>query len=1038
MKKKFNGVLMLLLALTVQFTFAQEKKISGTVSDETGPLPGVSVIIKGTNNGTQTDFDGKYTLTANTGDRVVFSYVGMGAIEKQVGSSNILNALMTSSNVLEEVVIVAYGSQTKESIVGAVSVLDSDVIESQQVTSATSALQGSVVGVNVISSGGQPGDNPTVRIRGVGSINASNDPLIVLDGSPFNGNLNTIAPDQIASMTVLKDASSTAIYGSRGTNGVILITTKQGRLNTATTVSIRSTAGIANQAVPNHKLIDTDTFMTYSWEALRNANQYVGGQTASDAGLNASNSLISTLGYNPYGPDVPVPVDANGNLATSKKLWETDWEEELVNDNAMRLEESLSISGGSGNTKYFVGFNYLDQEGSVQTSNFERYSTRVNVTSDIKKWLTLGFNTSYSSSSQNYPTQSGSSYQSAIQWIYTIPSVYPVFQRDENGVLIQDSYGNSIYDYGNRGQLVNGIRPQLSGENAKGALYNYKIQNKRDSFIGNGFAKFNITDYLSFKTNLAYEKYTFDSYEYSSNEYGNASSVGGRVAQSRDFTTTINFLNQLNFNKKFGNDDHAVNADVIYESYQFKIDALSAQGIGFLPGVEVLNGSTSPESVGGYISEETMESFLARAGYNYKEKYFIEGSFRTDGSSRFAEDVRWGNFFSAGGSWVLSNEEWLTDVNWISYLKLRGSYGELGNNRGIGYFPYLQLFETGWNQLDNTGVLLGGVADPNLTWEKNAQTNVGIDFSLFSRRLSATVDYYVKKSVDLIYDQPLAPSTGNESIKTNVGEIKNSGIEVSLNGLIFDNPNFTWNSSLNFSFDKNEITELTQESFISGTKRWEVGRSLFDFYIQEYAGVNPANGYAMWYKDVLDADGEPTGEKETTENYSEASRNYTDKSSLPDVIGGFTNYFKVGDFDLNILFNFSVGSYIYDYSYASLMSGFEREGASASSDLVSRWQQPGDITDVPLFLQSNNDFNSTSTRFLFKNDYLRLKALTLGYNFPEEIIGDSVKLRLFFQADNLLTFQSHKGIDPEQSISGTTNSRSYNQRITSFGLTLDF
>ena len=1039
MKTKFNGILTLLLALVVQITFAQDKTISGSVSDETGPLPGVNVIIKGTNNGTQTDFDGNYTVKAATGDVLVFSFVGLGTVEKTVGSSNLINVIMTTSNLLEEVVIVGYGAQSAQSIVGAVSVLDADVIENQQVTTITSALQGSVAGVSVISAGGQPGESPTIRIRGVGSINASNDPLIILDGAQFNGNLNTIAPDQIASMTVLKDASSTAIYGSRATNGVILITTKQGRLNTPTQISFKSTAGIANQAVPNHKLFNTDDYMVYSWEALRNKYQYIDGQTSAVAGASASNNLISNLAYNPYGPSVPNPVDANGNLVTTNKLWDTNWEDELVNDNAIRLEESLSISGGSESTKYFVGLNYLDQEGSVKTSSFERYALRVNLTTEVKDWLTLGFNTAYSYSNQNYPTQSGSSYQSAIQWIYTVPSVYPVYQRDDSGQLVLDSSGNRIYDYGSTAQLVNGTRPALSSENAVGALYNYKIQNRRDNYTANGYADFTITDYLSFKTNLSYEKYTFDNYEYSSYEYGNAASVGGRVSQNRDYSTTINWINQLHFEKSFGSTgDHAVNADAIFETYQFKYDALGAQGTGFLPGVEVLNGSTVPESVSGYIAEETLESYLARAGYSYKDKYFIEGSFRTDGSSRFAEEVRWGNFFSVGGSWVVSSEEWLADVDFISYLKLRGSYGELGNKDTATFFPYLQLFETDWNQLGNTGVILGGVADPNLTWEKNAQTNVGIDFSFFSRRLSGTVDWYNKQSKDLLYDKPLAASTGNSSILTNVGALKNFGWEVTLNGVIFDKPNFQWNISTNFSFDKNELTELTQESFIAGTKKWEVGKSLFEFYIQEYAGVNPANGYAMWYQDVLDSEGNPTGEQVTTENYSDASRNYTGKSSLPDVHGGFTNYFQYKNFDLNVLFNFSVGSYVYDSSYAAIMAGFESPGRSASSDLVDRWQEPGDITDVPLLLTSSNDFNSQSDRFLFKNDYLRLKALTLGYNFPEAVLGDSANLRIFFQGDNLLTFQSHKGIDPEQSISGLTDSRSYNQRIMSFGLSLNF
>jgi len=1037
MKTKFNGILTLLLALLVQVTFAQEKTISGTVSDETGPLPGVNVIVKGTNNGTQTDFDGKFTLRATNGDVIVFSYVGMTSQEKTVGTSNVMNVTMTGSNLLEEVVVVAYGSQTKKSIVGAVAVVDSDVIEKQQVTSVTSALQGSVPGVNIISSGGQPGDNATIRIRGIGSINAAQDPLIVVDGAAFNGNLNTISPDQIQSLNVLKDASSTALYGSRGSNGVILITTKKGKLDSPTKISLKSTVGVADQAVDYHKLMGSDDYARYTWEALRNASQYVDGNSAADAAADASNSLIEELGgYNPWG--IANPVDASGNLVSSTKKWETDWASHLFNDAAVRQEHSLSISGGSASTSYYVGANYLNQEGSIETSEFERISTRVNLDTQVNDWFNIGFNTSYTTSTQNYPTQAGSAYQSATAWIFAVPSIYPLNRRDANGDLVLDNFGNTIYDYGNNLlQTANGSRPALSGENAVGALSNYDVLNNRDNFTANGYAKVQFTDDLYFKTNLSYESYLFDAFSYVHNEFGYAANVGGRVSQDRDKTTTINFINQLNYSKSF--DEHSISIDAIHESYKLKVDALSAQGTGFLPNVKVLNGSTTPEGVGGYLSEERLESVLGRVSYNYQNKYFVEGAFRTDGSSRFDEEVRWGNFFSVGGSWVVSDEEFLANNDVISFLKIKASYGELGNNRGIGYFPYKQLFNTGWNQLDNTGVLLGGVADPFLKWEKTASSNFGADIRFLDDKISLGVDYYSKESVDLIYDKPLAPSTGNSSIKTNIGAVKNYGLEFSISSNNIQKQDFEWTTSLNFSFDKNEITELTQDGFISGTKRWEVGRSLYEFYIREYAGVNPDNGKAMWYQDVLDANDEPTGEQITTNDYGDASRNYIDKSSLPDVIGGLTNYVRVGDFDLNLLFNFSFGSYIYDSTYAGLMSGFESV-RSASPDLVDRWQNPGDITNIPRLEAAQNDYNSTSDRFLFKNNYVRLKALNFGYNLPENLVNNIglSKLRVFFQGDNLLTLASHEGIDPEQSVAGTTNNRSFNQRIISFGLNLEF
>ncbi|MEO6174579.1 MAG: TonB-dependent receptor [Flavobacterium circumlabens] len=1046
MKLKLQWIYTLLVVLSVQFSFAQERVITGVVSGDAGVIPGVNVVVKGAKTSAQTDFDGSYSIKAKTGDVLVFSYVGMLDLTATVGTASTLSVTLNESQkTLDEVVVVAYGKQKAKAIVGSIATIGSDVLQTQQATSVLSALQGSVAGVSVIAAGGQPGENPVIRIRGTGSINASTSPLVVLDGAPFGGNLNAISADQIETISVLKDASSTALYGSRGSNGVILITTKRGKLNSAPRVTFTTQVGFADNAVKLHELLGSDDYMKYTWEGIRNTNQYVNLQAPALAGTNASNSLVSRLGYNPY--TVAQPVDANGNLVTTNKKWDTNWEDLLLNDAAVRKEHTLSLSGGSDNTRYFFTSNYLSQEGNVKTSKFERMTTRLSIDTKVNEWLKAGVTMFYSTSDQNFPTQSGSSFQSAVQWIYTIPSIYPAFRRDGAGDLVTDDKGNTIYDYGSGapGQLLNATRPQLSTENALGALYNYKIGYKRDNYTANAYLEFTLAKDLTFKTNLAYDKYLYDNFEYSSNEFGNAASVGGRVTQNRDITTSVNFFNGLNYKKSFG--DHNLSADLIQEAYQFKIDALGAQGEGYLPGVQVLDGSTTPTSVSGSISEERISSYLARLAYNYKEKYFVEGSYRKDGSTRFNRDVRWGDFYSVGGSWLVSEESFLKDNTILSELKLRASYGELGNQKTLytatgnaNYFPGQQAYETGWNELTNTGIVLGGAVDKLLTWETTATMDFGVDFGLFNNRITGTVDYYSKKSIDLINNKPTPGSTGNTSVITNLGSLKNSGWEFSLNSKNVQTPNFVWNTGLNFSTEKNEITEQPQASIIVGTKRYEVGRSLYEFYIQDWAGVDPATGYGMWYKDVLGTDGKPTGERVTTKTYAQATRYYVGKSSLPDVTGGFTNYFRYKNLDMNILFNFSVGSYVYDSSYASLMEGFKSPGRAGSQDLEGRWQKPGDVTNVPLFLASNNDFNSQSTRFLYKNDYVRLKALNFGYNFPQSILDKTKlsKLRLYFQGDNLLTFQSHKGIDPEQNIGGTTDSRSYNLRVISFGLNIEF
>ena len=1046
MKLKLTWLLTLILAFSIQFSNAQEKSISGEVTSSIDglPLPGVSVIVKGTTRGAQTDFDGKYTINGSAGEVLVFSFIGMKSDEATIGASSTINmSLDEDVAALDEVVVVAYGTQTKQSIVGSVGVVSSEVIANQQVTSPLRAIQGTVPGVNILTAGGQPGSNPTIRIRGFGSINAEQGPLIVLDGAAYNGNLNTISQDQIESISVLKDASSTSLYGSRGANGVIVITTKKGRRNSAPKVTIRSQIGLSNPTVGLHDLIDADDTYRYTWEAMRNTNQYVLGQSPTDAAQNATNGLVDRLAYNPY--NVANPVDVNGNLVTTNKLWETSWEDEVIRNDALRVNHNISLSGGGEKSTYFMSIDYLNEEGPVINSDFERISARVNLESQVNDWFKVGFNTSFSRSDSGNPDQTSGSVNQVISTIYGMSSIYPIYARDANGALRRDETGNLFYDLGNGrfvGQAVNSVRPINNGENILASINLGKENRRRTSYLGTAFAEIKIFEGLTFKTNLSYENYLFDSYSFDDDLFGFASygldgtGVGGRVSQDRDITTTLNAIQSLNYTKAFGN--HNISLDLITEAYTYELDELSANGTGFLPNVEVLDGSTVPEGVAGNVTMERLNSYMTRLAYNFNEKYYLEGSFRRDGSSRFSEDTRWGDFFSVGGSWIVSNEGFLADSNTFSYLKFRGSYGELGNNRGIGFFPYQAIFNLGWNNEQNTGVLLDGIADPFIAWEKTASTNVGVDFELFDGVLAGTVDYYSKESVDLIYDKPLPPSTGVDDITTNIGSLRNYGWEVSLRSTIINTDDFTWSAGVNFSLDENEITELTQDEFVNGSKLWKVGNSLYDFYINEWAGVDPADGYGMWYMDVLDANGNVTG-RTTTKVYDNAT-DYELGSALPDILGGFTTFLKYKNFDLNILTNFSFGGKLLDTDYSGLTSQFANAGSAVHPDVVNRWQQPGDITDHPLLLASNNSFNNRSSKFLYDNDYIRLKSLTLGFNLPESVlekIGFS-KVRLFLQADNILTWQSHKGIEPEQAFNGLTNNRSPLSKTITTGAILQF
>ncbi len=1034
MKKHLKLFSLFFLATSI-IAFAQGT-VSGTVSDADGsPLPGATVVLQGSSSGVTTDFDGNYSISASAGDVLSFSYVGYQTVELTVGSSMTINVTLSSDSALDEVIVTAYGTQTKQSVVGSVASIGTEILEASKATSVTQAIQGSVPGVNIISSGGIPGSNPIIRIRGIGSINAAASPLIVVDNAPYAGNLNGLSQDQIESISVLKDASATALYGAAAANGVIIITTKSGKLNSEAKISVNIKKGIASEAVDTHRLLGINNWTELYWEALFNSQKYGNGATDAASAAYASAQIGPNLGYNPYG--VANPVGLDGKL-TASPLWDTDWKGVLMNNEANFDEIGVNLSGGSKNTRYFFSTNYLGEDGNVTTTKFERYSSRIKIDSQVSDIFSAGMNVGYTRSSTNTPNQSGSGYSSTVQWIYSMPNYYPIYRRNADGSFLTDANGNKLFDYGANGTIpVNGVRPVFEDENAYGSLFIYDIYNNRTDFNATIYGTVDFNKNLSFTSRLAYQSYMFDSYSYIDRDNGYASSVNGRVTQGRDITMQTNAQQQLSYVNSF--DDHNLEVDLIYVANNYKFDDLGASGEGFLPGVKILNGSTTPSDVSGYTVQQRYTNLLGRVKYNFDDTYYIEGSVSQGLSSKFAESVREGTFYSVGASWILSNESFLADSDVVDFLKLKASYGEVGNDRGIGSFPYITLFNTGWNQLDTTGVLAGGLNDPFLTWETTATSNYGVEFGLFDGKLDGSVEYYNRESVDLIYNKPVPISTGNSSVTTNVGALRNYGVEIVLSSQIVKTDDLTINAAVNFSTENNEITELTQEEFISGNKKWMVGRSLYDFFIEEWAGVDSADGSGMWYKDILDANGEPTGEREVTKEYSDADRYYLDETSIPDFLGGFNMNIKYKDFDFSVLANFALGQWVYDSSYAGLMGGFDNI-RQMSPDLLNRWQKPGDVTDVPRVTTAANDHNSRSTRFLFENDYLRIKGLTLGYTINGNSALSSVgidNVRVYAQATNPFTFHKHFGIDPEQNLGGSTSSRSYQLKTFTVGLNIE-
>ncbi|MFI8380369.1 SusC/RagA family TonB-linked outer membrane protein [Leeuwenhoekiella sp. NPDC079379] len=1042
--KKLLSVFFVLF-LGIYSSFAQQKTVRGTITtaEDGQPLPGASVIIEGTSKGTQTDFDGNFSIEASSTETLVISYVGFKNLRKKVGDATQFSlALQTDSESLEEVIVTAYGTTTKEAFTGSASVIKSEDLEKRVVTSPIAALEGSTTGVQFISASGQPGSSPSIIIRGVGTLNGSTDPLYIVDGIQFEGGLNSISQNDIESITVLKDAASTALYGSRAANGVVLITTKSGKKGVPARITASSQYGVVNQGVSNYDAVNPGEYYELMWEAYKNS------LNVADPAAQASASIFNRLGYNPFNVanDQIVGTDGKINPNAQVVYQGLDWYDALQRTGS-RINNSVSVSAGGENHQVFFSTSHLKEEGYVIQSDFNRLTSRLNGDFTPAKWLTVGgsINLALSKSSGLGGAGTGS-IVNAFNWAKDLGSIYPVYQVDSNGNYVLDVNGDRLFDLG-EGYSEYGIQSRPYNPGRHGIAET--IFNDEQTDINNLglrlYSEFTIIDGL--KARLTYGQ---DIQDYINKSYENAivgdGAPTGRYGETRFRRTVENFTQLLTYNKSFA-DVHNVDLTLGHESFDRHYSENNGLAtVQTAEGIYEYDNFSTPVSLGGYSSDKRIEGYFARLNYNYDNRYYISGSVRRDGSSVFNSDVRWGSFYSVGASWRIDQEKFMDNVDFINQLKLRASYGEVGNDDLLDYY----LSQPRYSLTSNAGdpaIFLSDIGNSALTWETIESYDIALEFGLFNNFLDGSFEYYKKNSSDLLYNLPIPLSNGLNEVPQNVGTMYNEGFELALTANLIRTQNLNWSVTAQASTFKNKITDLPSP-FVNGSKRWEVGRSRFDFYIYDYAGVDPDNGdalYNMYEGDVNAGERVPVlnadGTQATTNDWDEAGRAYVGGQSIPDLIGSIQNRINYKGLALDFIFTFSQGGKILDNGYAGLMHTGDY-GDAYHPDALNAWRNPGDITSVPRLENGNsNQVQTQSTRFLTDASFVALRNVNLSYTFNTDIserLGFE-NLRLFVAGENLYFNSERNGLNPQYNLAGTGSGNDYNpSRVVSFGVNVSF
>ncbi len=1051
---------------------AQTRTVTGEVlyAGDDEPLVGASVLPIGGGTGVATDIDGKFSLKVdNKVKRLRVTYVGMVTQEVEITSDHLVIKLNNADNKLNEVMVVAYGTATKEAFTGSAAVVDASQIEKSQVSNALNALTGKVAGVQITNSSGQPSQTtPTIRIRGISSLNAGNAPLVIVDGAPFPGDINTINPNDIKSMTLLKDAASNALYGARGANGVILITTKKGQLGEGATVTLDAKWGQNSRAQQDYNLIkDPRQYYEVYYKGLYNyaiANNLSpeSAYTWANQNLTAGNSY--GLAYQTFTtPEGQYLIGTNGKfnpsatpgyLATYRGqefyLQPDDWYDAAYK-HSLRQEYNLSVSNGTEQTQFYLSAGYLKNEGITPASDYERFTGRVSADTQAKSWLKVGANMSYTHYNALSMSEDGTSNSSANVFAAAtqIAPIYPLYMRNPDGSIMVDDNGITRYDYGD-GANAGLQRPVYGKSNAlSDAILNANKYNG-NAFNATGYAEIRFLKDFKFTTkntvNYDGARYTTVTNPY----YGSYASSNGIVYKSTLENLTYTLQQLLDWNRTFG--DHEVSVLAGHEYYKDVETSLSANRSNmFDPSNDELADAVTAGESSSYRTVYNNEGWLFRGQYNYQQKYFASASFRRDASSRFHPDHRWGNFWSAGGAWIISKESWF-NAPWIDMLKIKASYGEQGNDN-ISNFLYTNTFNI-VNAAGNVAATPATMGNPNISWEKNGNFNAGVEFDLFNSRLSGSVEGFWRKTSDMLSWFPLPPSFGYTGYWDNIGNMENGGVEIDLQGTLIQTRNITWTVNANLTWYKNKLSYLPEErktmtvdgvqGYSSGSYFYGEGEPLYTYHLYRYAGVDQQTGEGLYYHRVME-NGEPTGELEAVTYQNLTANDYfLCGSALPKAYGGFGTTLTAYGFDLSLDFNYSLGGQVYDGNYALYMgtpTTTGGRGQAIHADILNAWTPENPSATIPRW-QFNDQYSAASSdRFLTSANYLSLQNINFGYTLPQNLVRRMhlTKLRVYLSCDNVWLWSKRQGIDPRQSISGSINNTYYAPiRTISGGLTVNF